>query len=90
MKSSSYALSLLIHVIKHWAGMKRLYRRSEAWLLLPSRNPIQLAEVIKTVLENIDLVNRMSRNGRRTAIEGFKWDLVAGRVEGAIDMTSHR
>jgi len=50
-------------------------------MLVPPRNPLELCDKMKLLLEDDKLRRRMERNSRERAVENFTWDIAAKRYE---------
>lgn len=53
------------------AGIKDIVIDKETGLLVPPKNPVQLAEAIKTLVENTNLRETFGKAGRKRAVEIF-------------------
>jgi glycosyltransferase involved in cell wall biosynthesis len=49
-------------------------------ILISRKDPVQLAEVVATLLENKELRQKLGDDGRRTIAQNFSWDVIVRRL----------
>jgi glycosyltransferase involved in cell wall biosynthesis len=54
---------------------------SKCGILVPPRNPTELCDQVRLLLEDEKLRKRMEKNSRERAVENFTWDIAAKRYE---------
>ncbi len=57
-------------------GNRDLISNGENGLLIPPKNPKKMAETIITLLEDQKLIERLSKNARKTIIEKYTWNAI--------------
>ena len=62
-------------------GYRLVMEDNRQGILVPENTAAGFAEALLRLLKDPELRRRMGQEGRRTAVNTFSWDLVAGRVE---------
>jgi glycosyltransferase involved in cell wall biosynthesis len=70
-------------------GFAELRHLDNAILVDPS-DPTAIAALLRKLDEDRDLLNRIGRNGRRTAMESFTWSAVAASMEQIYESVTTR
>jgi glycosyltransferase involved in cell wall biosynthesis len=71
-------------------GAREVIVNRENGLLVEPREPEQLAEGIRQLMECPDLRHRIGENGRQTVMEQFSWDAVVDRYLSCFERTLNR
>jgi glycosyltransferase involved in cell wall biosynthesis len=57
----------------------------ENGLIFPSGNAQALADAIIKLLDDPELRDRLAREGRKSVVQKFDWEIVAGKYAGVYD-----
>ena len=80
MEAMAVGLATMLWASPDTLGFAELRHLDNAILVDPS-DPTAIAALLRKLDEDRDLLNRIGRNGRRTAMESFTWSAVAASME---------
>ncbi len=60
--------------------MKEYVKRNYNGLFFPRKNPYVLAKKLQFLIANEELIEKLGRNARKTAVEKFSWDKTAEHI----------
>ena len=61
-------------VVTDFPGMADLVREVEGGVVVPRRDAAALAETVRRLADDPDLVRRLGANGRRAILDAHSWD----------------
>jgi glycosyltransferase involved in cell wall biosynthesis len=75
----AYASSTPV-IASNVGGIPELIANGKTGLLVPPKNPQELAEAVLKVLQNKNMSSRLGKNGRKKA-EHFSWESITKKIE---------